>query len=103
MVVLTPKSEDAYYIDCPGGTEKEYSKFVAALGTVEKKTFDTQKNQWLCGRVDAVRIQDQLNDPEIGSDMKLKPYGYQRQAIAFCAKEGFGLIQLPCGAGKFTY
>lgn len=100
MVVLTPKSEDAYYIDCPGGTEKEYSKFVAALGTVEKKTFDTQKNQWLCGRVDAVRIQDQLNDPEIGSDMKLKPYGYQRQAIAFCAKEGFGLIQLPCGAGK---
>ena len=100
LVVLTKKDEDTYYIDCPGGTDKEYSKFVAALGTVEKKVFDSKAGKWLCGRVDAVRIQDQLNYPEIGNDMKLKPYGYQRQAIAFCAGLGCGLVRLPCGSGK---
>ena len=100
MVVLTKKDEDTYYIECPDCSEVEYERFASMLGTVEKKTFDTQQNRWLCSRVDAVRIQDQINYPDIGADMKLKPYGYQRQAIAFCIEHGHGLIKLPCGAGR---
>ena len=100
MVVLTKKDEDTYYIDYPGGTEAEYSSFTAMLGTVEKKVFDPIAGKWCCSRVDAQRIQDQLNNRDAGKEMKLAPYGYQRQAIAFCKEHGHGVLLLPCGAGK---
>lgn len=36
----------------------------------------------------------------IGSEMKLSPYSYQKEAIKFCMEEKEALIVYPCGAGK---
>lgn len=100
MVKLEPRNEEERYISFVGGTEEEYLKFTDALGTVESRNFDPAEGKWYCDRVDAVRINDLMNNPHVGDCMKLKPYGYQRQAIAFCIRDGAGLIKLPCGAGK---
>lgn len=36
----------------------------------------------------------------VGSDMKLTPYSYQKEAIHFAANREKTLLILPCGAGK---
>jgi hypothetical protein len=37
---------------------------------------------------------------DMGSDMKLQPYEYQKEAIYFGIQEKEGLLVLPCGSGK---
>ena len=55
----------------------------------------------------AVTIKKQEHDvtgwEEIGKDLKLIPYDYQKQVVRFCLQESHGystLITAPCGAGK---
>ena len=38
---------------------------------------------------------------DIGKDMKLQPYNYQKEAIYFAINNKEALLVLPCGAGKF--
>ena len=100
MVTLEKRDENAYYISYDGGTDEEYAGYTAILGTLESATYDAVAGKWYCNSIDAVRINDRLNNKGVGDSMKLKPYGYQRQAIAFCVQHGHGLIKLPCGAGR---
>lgn len=100
MVVIEPKSGDESYISCQGGTKEEFAGFTAKLNDIQDKVFDTQAGKWFCNRIEAQRIADTMNNSGVGDDLKLKPYGYQRQAIAFCKDHGYGIIRLPCGAGK---
>lgn len=100
MIQLKPKNDSDYYIAYTGSSISEYLEFTAFLGNVESRYFDDKANCWCCSNVEAQKIQDQLNSKEVGSDLKLKPYGYQRQAIAFCKSVPSGIIQMPCGAGK---
>lgn len=37
---------------------------------------------------------------EMGSEMKLQPYEYQKEAIYFAIQEKEALMVLPCGSGK---
>lgn len=103
MIVLEEKTADQRYISYQDGTKEGYAEFSAQLNDVQQKSFDTGTGKWFCGRVDAQRIADKLNNPGVGDDMKFKPYGYQRQAIAFCRNNGYGIIRLPCGAGRIQY
>ena len=55
----------------------------------------------------AVTIEKQEHDvtgwENIGKDLKLTPYDYQKQVVRFCLQESHGystLITAPCGAGK---
>ena len=100
MVALEKRDNDTYYIGYEGGTDEEYASYTAILGTLESAAYDAVEKKWFCNRIDAVRINDRLNNKGVGDGMKLKPYGYQRQAIAFCVQHGHGLIKLPCGAGR---
>lgn len=72
------------------------------LGNVDSRYFDTKKQCYFCNSVDAQKIQDELNYQNFGNDLKLKPYGYQRQAAVFCLKQKDqgALVGLCCGAGK---
>ena len=45
-------------------------------------------------------VQRILDNEGIGDCLKLKPYGYQRQAIAFGLRNGSALLRMPCGSGK---
>lgn len=96
---LTPRDEKTYYIECDD--KSVFADFMANLGVVTSKRFDEDIGKWYCDRIDAQRINDQMNYKGVGDCLKLKPYGYQRQAIAFCIQNGYGLVRLPCGAGKF--
>lgn len=100
MVALEKRDNDTYYIGYEGGTDEEYASYTAILGTLESAAYDAVEKKWFCNRIDAVRINDRLNNKGVGDGMKLKPYGYQRQAIAFCVQHGFGLLRMPCGSGK---
>lgn len=100
MIRLTPKNDNESYIEYEGGTDEEYMEYTSMLDSVKSRDFDAAVGKWHCGRIDAIRIHDKLNNPGVGDCMKLKPYGYQRQAIAFCIEHGYGLMRLSCGAGK---
>ena len=100
LIQLKPKNDSDYYIAYTGSSISEYLEFTAFLGNVESRYFDDKANCWCCSNVEAQKIQDQLNSKEVGSDLKLKPYGYQRQAIAFCKEVEAGIVRLPCGAGE---
>ncbi len=100
MIKLKPKNATEYYIKYDGTSISDYLEFTAFLGNVDSRYLDKSTMCWCCNSIDAQKIQDQLNSKEIGSDLKLKPYGYQRQAIAFCKDMSNGVLQLPCGAGK---
>ena len=100
MIKLTKKNNAAYYIDYDGNNLEDYLEFAKYLSTAPSRSFDDHVLKWYCSNVDAQKIQDELNNRDIGSMMKLKPYNYQRQAIAFCIKQSCGIIHLPCGAGK---
>lgn len=102
IVRLEKKSGHEYYIYFEGNNFEEYLGFTAMLGNVDSRYFDSEKQCYCCNSVDAQKIQDELNYPNFGDDLKLKPYGYQRQAAVFCLKQNDqgALIGLCCGAGK---
>ena len=103
LIVIEPRSGDESLISCQDSTKEEYAEFSAKLNDIQDKTFDTQSGKWLCGRIDARHIADTMNNPGVGDELKLKPYGYQRQAIAFCKNHGYGIVRLPCGAGRVLH
>lgn len=100
MIQLKPKNDTEFYITYTGTSADEYLDFMSFLGNVESRYFDDNAQCWYCNNVEAQKIQDQLNSQGIGSGLKLKPYGYQRQAIAFCKDMSSGVVRLPCGSGK---
>lgn len=97
-VILKPRRDGSYFIEYQSDPESSFLDFTALLADVESRYWDGR--HWSCNRVDAQKIQDRLNNIATGSELKLKPYNYQRQAIAYCEQHDSGLIRLPCGAGK---
>ena len=94
------KNGEYYYIKYTGNSIPEYMEYAKFLSSLPEKFYDEKKKSWYCSSVEAQKINDKFNNPETGELLKLKPYDYQRQAIAFCSDKGYGIIQLPCGAGK---
>ena len=94
------KNGEYYYIKYTGNSIPEYMKYAKFLSSLPEKYYDEKEKSWYCRSVEAQKIGDKLNNPETGELLKLKPYDYQRQAIAFCSDKGYGVIQLPCGAGR---
>lgn len=78
----------------------DYLSYTKILGDINSKYFDFKNSLWVCDAISAQKIQDELNNLSIGSTMKLSPYNYQRQAIAYCLANTNALLKLPCGAGK---
>lgn len=103
MILVEERNAEEAYISFQGDSKTDYANFSAKLNDIQDKTFDTDAGKWCCSRVEARRIADTINNPGVGDDLKLKPYGYQRQAIAFCVDHGYGIVRLPCGAGRVRY
>ena len=111
---------------------KHFNKFAEVLGKIRNKKFDVSSNQW-CIDEDGLKsfrfLEEKIYSPKktktmkekmasvinitkksvdnwqaIGSNMKLKPYDYQKQVVKFIL-DGYDnshdtLIVAPCGAGK---
>ena len=99
-IELEKREGGGFWLRCVTDDFEEFLDFTALLGEVKEKAFDRRKLSWYCSETEAKKINDKLNNQDIGNNMKLKPYGYQRQAIAYCLEHKCGLICLPCGAGK---
>jgi len=99
-MVTLKKNGKYYYIKYSGNSLSEYMEYAKLLSSISPKYYDDKAKSWYCSSVEAQKISDRLNNQGIGEDLLLKPYDYQRQAIAFCKEQKNGLIQLPCGAGK---
>lgn len=100
MIELKRRSDSEYYISYSGDSLQDYLEYTSFLSSVKNRNFDEKIKQWYCDRIESQKIQDCLNNKNIGQQLKLKPYDYQRQGIAFCKKHKFGVIVVPCGAGK---
>lgn len=100
MIELKRRNDSEYYISYSGDSLQDYLEYTSFLGSVKNRNFDEKTKQWYCGRIESQKIQDHLNNKNTGQQLKLKPYDYQRQGIAFCKEHGFGIIVVPCGAGK---
>lgn len=100
MIRLIKRNDTEFYIDYDEDDVEGYLEFTAYLSSASSRNFDERMLKWYCNSVDAQKIQDELDNRDVGGMMKLKPYNYQRQAIAFCIKQSCGIIHLPCGAGK---
>jgi SNF2 family DNA or RNA helicase len=101
-VVLMPKAQDEYFLTYDGSTLKDYENFRSLLDTLPDKYFDNKHHEWVCGEATAQKVREIIAYENIGRDLKLKLYAYQREAVAFCLKQKNkgALIILPCGAGK---
>lgn len=105
---------------------KHFDTYTAALGRINNKKFDLDKNKWkvdaegykillaadesinpkprkkptIASKLIKVEQKDVGNYSNIGRYMKLSPYDYQKKVTKFCLKQDNALIVAPCGAGK---
>lgn len=100
MIEISSRNDKESYIRYTGTSMDEYYKFTEILGEIQNKYYDYNYGLWICDAISAQKIQDKLNNIHIGERLKLSPYDYQRQAIAYCLSNSGGLLTLPCGAGK---
>lgn len=45
-------------------------------------------------------IRPEIDADDIGSELKLSLYPYQKDVVKFCLEHQYGILVLPCGAGK---
>lgn len=104
---------------------KFFNNYTAALGRVLDKKFDTRIGKWkikTAGMVYLKKVEEDINSVQpsfpttikkeepvkklisgyenMGADLKLPPYKYQKEIIKFCLDTEKALICTPCGSGK---
>ena len=107
-------------------TVAHFDKFMELVGKIYDKKFDFDRRAWkmTSGDVDVLRAADERLFPpkktmkqkmktlidvdkkivtdydDIGKDMKLQPYDYQKEITKFALDAKSALIVAPCGSGK---
>lgn len=105
------------------GTKIQFNEYISKINKVSNKKWSKEHGGWLVDKngldyiqklfkfieyLDEIKQSDtqvsQKFEPiklsSIGSSMKLKPYEYQKEAIAFGLCQNEMLICFPCGSGK---
>jgi len=99
------------------GEKKDFNQYMFLLSKVERKKYSLKDKGWVVP--DLIEIKNifdykeveqnvtvQIDDSkyrDIGKNMKLQPYPYQKEAIKFCIDNLKALLVLPCGSGKIKY
>lgn len=98
--ICEARIEDCSYLRYESEDKSLFFEYLYLLGEVEDKTFDSKINQWIIPTSIAYEIQKKIKEMDIGAEMKLSPFSYQKKAIRFGLNKKNTLFKLPCGAGK---
>lgn len=98
--VCKTKSDSYSYLRYVSEDKSLFFEYLFLLGEVEDKTFDMSKLHWIIPTTAAYDIQQKIKAMDVGADMKLSPFPYQKKAIRFGLNKKNALFKLPCGAGK---
>lgn len=105
---------------------RNFDLFAQLVGNFDHKEYDLSQDVWLIQAKDFVKLEQldarlfppkrKLGDKmgsrfqtqvkevsgweNIGADMKLQPYPYQKEIIKFCLDAETALVVAPCGSGK---
>lgn len=112
------------------GEKKDFNQYMFLLSQVKAKSYSLKEKGWLVPNLNEVNqvfnrvetfeasksIQQNVVKPadsrptmqqnvtslydDMGKNMKLQPYPYQKEAIKFCLDHLKALLVLPCGSGK---
>lgn len=78
---------------------------MSILNQIQNKTYSIFDKGWIIPNLNELEkyfdIKENTPTNEIGQNLKLKPYSYQKEAIEFCLKQEKALLVLPCGSGGF--
>ena len=113
MLYKTKKLNEGYLVQF-AGTKAEFNSYMFKLSKVRGKIYSNFYKGWLVkdlnelefhfGTLDSMRTNDIVLSEDladIGKNMKLQPYPYQKEAIKFCLDHLNALLVLPCGSGRF--
>lgn len=108
------------------GEKKDFNQYMFLLSKVERKKYSLKDKGWVVPDLTEIEnvfgykgiqqnvvkqndiqlnVVSQIDDEayrDIGKNMKLQPYPYQKEAIKFCIDNLKALLVLPCGSGKFN-
>ena len=93
------------------GEKKDFNTYMYMLSKIQDKTYRLKDKGWLVRNTDELNLVFNIKEPEpisiddsayrdMGKNMKLQPYPYQKEAIKFCIDNLKALLVLPCGSGK---
>lgn len=99
-------TEPCYSVVCNAPFDRDQDKFLAVVGKDPDKKFIN--NRWIISKASLEHILELLPEQylnimpvfQIGDEMKLPLYPYQRDVAEFGVTNGSSLLVLPCGAGK---
>ena len=115
MIKIKFLENNTFLVRNNGGI-KSFNKYIniiySKLLYCAKPNFKDKSGGWIFHYNKLEEVKQAFNDIEyeneyieppyknIGSDMKLQPYDYQKEAIHFAINNENALLVLPCGAGK---
>lgn len=99
-------TEDLYSVVCNAPIDREQDKFLFVVGKDNTKKFIS--GRWVISKRTLEYVLDTVPEKyldimpvfNIGEEMKLPLYPYQRDVAEFGVMNGSSLLVLPCGAGK---
>lgn len=100
MLTVNCIDDNWYSVKLENCDIEEFKTYVKLLDKIKNKHFDLGNGLWVMNKNDALSLKDIDKLNAIGSNMKLEPYLYQKQAVLFGMRTKNALFKLPCGAGK---
>lgn len=120
MIKLT-KLNTSYLVNF-NGEKKDFNNYMFLLSKITRKTYSLKDKGWVVPDLNEIKtvfnIEETPTQPvtkqaptppiddslyrDIGKNMKLQPYPYQKEAIKFCIDNLKALLVLPCGSGRFN-
>lgn len=104
MIAKITKEDKYCYISFIGKTRDEYLEYAAKLAYIKDLAWDRKHLAWECSiaAYDFVTqvFSSNIDQKDIGSEMKLTPYVYQKKLIYDIVNHKELLLVSPCGSGK---
>ena len=118
MINITMINNNNYIIRFLG-KRKDFNRYINAVMSLPEKSFSIENKYWIISTKSLTIIKNKFPEDfitytnfiplnstkvkdyeDVGKDMKLTPYNYQKEAIKFSLDHKNALIIYPCGSGK---
>jgi len=118
LINITMVNNNNYFIRF-SGKKKDFNDYINMVIALPEKSFSIENKCWIISTKSLAIIKNKVSEnlitytnfislnstkvdnyQDIGKDMKLIPYDYQKEAIKFSLDHKNALIIYPCGSGK---
>jgi hypothetical protein len=100
------------------GKKNQFTEYINKIMSITTKQYNFEDKCWMIPKQELTLLQSKFKDIEyleevfdivkkkvidygdIGKQMKLQPFEYQKEAIKFAVDNKNALIIFPCGSGK---